>query len=43
MDIKIQLALAKGKKDIDKRRKITDKRVRKEIRDLNNFFFKLLL
>ena len=31
--IKIQLALAKGKKDIDKRRKITDKRVRKEIRD----------
>ena len=31
--IKIQLALSKGKKDIDKRRKITDKRVRKEIRD----------
>ena len=31
--IKIQLALAKGKKDIDKRRKITDKRVKKEIRD----------
>ena len=31
--IKIQLALAKGKKDFDKRRKITDKRVRKEIRD----------
>ena len=31
--IKIQLALAKGKKDIDKRRKITDKRVSKEIRD----------
>ena len=31
--IKIQLALAKGKKGIDKRRKITDKRVRKEIRD----------
>ncbi len=31
--IKIQLALAKGQKDIDKRRKITDKRVKKEIRD----------
>ena len=31
--IKIQLALAKFKKDIDKRRKITDKRVKKEIRD----------
>ena len=31
--IKIQLALAKGKKDIDKRKKIIDKRVRKEMRD----------
>ena len=41
--IKIQLALAKGKKDIDKRRKITDKRVKKKLEILNNFFFKLLL
>ena len=32
--IKIELALAKGKKNIDKRRKITDKRIKKEIRDL---------
>ena len=32
--IKIELALAKGKKNIDKRRKIIDKRIKKEIRDL---------
>ena len=32
--IKIELALAKGKKNIDKRRKINDKRIKKEIRDL---------
>ena len=30
---KVEITLAKGKKDIDKRRKITDKRVKKEIRD----------
>ena len=31
--IKIELALAKGKKNVDKRRKITDKRLKKEIRE----------
>ena len=31
--IKIELALAKGKKNVDKRRKITDKRLKREIRE----------
>ena len=31
--IKIELALSKGKKNIDKRRKITDKRLKKEIKN----------
>ena len=31
--IKIELALAKGKKNADKRRKITDKRLKREIRE----------
>ena len=31
--IKIELALAKGKKNIDKRKKITEKRLKKEIKD----------
>ena len=31
--IKIELALAKGKKHVDKRRKITDKRLKREIRE----------
>ena len=31
--IKVEVALAKGKKDYDKRKKIEDKRVSKEIRD----------
>ena len=31
--IKIELALAKGKKNTDKRRKITDKRLKREIRE----------
>ena len=31
--IKIELALAKGKKNVDKRRKITDKRLKIEIRE----------
>ncbi len=31
--IKIELALAKGKNNVDKRRKITDKRIKKELRD----------
>jgi SsrA-binding protein len=31
--IKVEIALAKGKKDYDKRKKIDDKRVSKEIRD----------
>ena len=31
--IKIELALAKGKRHVDKRRKITDKRLKREIRE----------
>ena len=31
--IKTELALAKGKKNVDKRRKITDKRLKREIRE----------
>ena len=31
--IKVEIALAKGKKDYDKRKKIDDKRVSKELRD----------
>ena len=31
--IKVEVALAKGKKDYDKRKKIEEKRVSKEIRD----------
>ena len=33
--IKVELALAKGKKNIDKRKKIDNKRIKKELRDYN--------
>ena len=41
--IKVEIALSKGKKNFDKRSKMTEKRVKKEMRTYKEFIFKLLL